>query len=52
LAEPSVRPDLTEELRAALRQRILVLDGATGTMIQRHALGEDDYRGDRFADWP
>ncbi len=46
----SVRPDLTEELAAALRSRILVLDGAMGTMLQRHDLTEDDYRGDRFAD--
>ena len=36
----------------ALKQRILLLDGATGTMIQRHKLGEADYRGERFADWP
>ncbi len=35
-----------------LRQRILFLDGAMGTMIQRHKLGEGDYRGERFADWP
>ena len=35
-----------------LRQRILFLDGAMGTMIQRHKLGEADYRGERFADWP
>ncbi len=47
-----VRPDLTEELTAALRDRILVLDGAMGTMIQRENLEEADYRGDRFADWP
>jgi 5-methyltetrahydrofolate--homocysteine methyltransferase len=33
-----------------LRRRILVLDGAMGTMIQRHSLGEDDFRGERFAD--
>lgn len=37
-------------LRSILRQRILVLDGAMGTMIQRHKLVEADYRGDRFAD--
>ena len=36
---------------AALRERILVIDGAMGTMIQRHGLGEADYRGERFADW-
>ena len=35
-----------------LQQRILILDGATGTMIQRYKLGEADYRGERFADWP
>ncbi len=34
-----------------LRERILILDGAMGTMIQRHHLGEADYRGARFADW-
>jgi 5-methyltetrahydrofolate--homocysteine methyltransferase len=34
-----------------LAQRILILDGAMGTMIQRYKLGEDDYRGKRFADW-
>jgi len=33
-------------------ERILILDGAMGTMIQRHKLGEADYRGERFADWP
>jgi 5-methyltetrahydrofolate--homocysteine methyltransferase len=47
-----VRPDATEELTAALRDRILVLDGAMGTMIQHHRLEEADYRGERFADWP
>ena len=39
-----------QALRAALSERILVLDGAMGTMIQRHSLGEADYRGERFAD--
>jgi len=38
-------------LRTALEHRILVLDGAMGTMIQRHKLTEADYRGDRFAQW-
>jgi 5-methyltetrahydrofolate--homocysteine methyltransferase len=36
----------------ALKNRILLLDGAMGTMIQAHGLTEADYRGDRFADWP
>ena len=38
--------------RTQLDQRILILDGAMGTMIQRHKLEEADYRGERFADWP
>src|SRR5690606_40727978 len=41
-----------EALHAAARERILVLDGATGTMIQRHRLEEADFRGERFSDWP
>lgn len=44
--------DKTEQLQAALKKRILILDGAMGTMIQRHNLTEQDYRGERFADWP
>ncbi|WP_018416463.1 methionine synthase [Teredinibacter turnerae] len=36
-------------LQEALKQRILILDGAMGTMIQRHKLQENDYRGERFA---
>ncbi len=39
-------------LRTLLEERILVLDGAMGTMIQQHGLEEADYRGERFADWP
>ena len=35
-----------------LQQRIVILDGAMGTMIQRYTLGEQDYRGARFADHP
>ena len=35
-----------------LTERILVLDGAMGTMLQRYGFTEADYRGDRFADWP
>lgn len=38
-------------IKDLLRERILVLDGAMGTMIQRHTLTEDDFRGERFADW-
>ena len=39
-------------LREQLAHRILLLDGAMGTMIQQHALEEADFRGTRFADWP
>ena len=39
-------------LKDALKQRILIIDGAMGTMIQRYKLQEADYRGTRFADWP
>jgi len=42
------RDERNRELREAVRERILVLDGAMGTMIQRHELGEDDFRGERF----
>jgi len=35
-----------------LQERILILDGAMGTMIQEYKLEEEDYRGERFADWP
>lgn len=38
-------------LRTELEHRILVLDGAMGTMIQRHKLTEVDYRGERFTNW-
>src|ERR1700736_5314982 len=38
-------------LEALLRERIVVLDGAMGTMIQRRKLSEQDYRGEKFRDW-
>ncbi len=47
-----MQPDRTSELSALLAQRLLVLDGAMGTMIQRHGLAEADYRGERFKDHP
>ncbi len=47
---PDHRPDATDALTAALRESILVVDGAMGTLIQGHQLGEDDYRGTRYAD--
>src|SRR5690349_8919646 len=53
-------PDMTamtqaeraQALRDLFAQRIVVLDGAMGTMIQQHKLDEAAYRGQRFADWP
>jgi 5-methyltetrahydrofolate--homocysteine methyltransferase len=47
-------PDYTRgaALAQILKQRIVVLDGAMGTMIQRYKLGEHDYRGERFRDHP
>lgn len=41
-----------EEFKKLLSQRILVLDGAMGTMIQRHNLSEQEFRGERFKDHP
>ena len=38
-------------IREILNKRILIIDGAMGTMIQRHKLEEGDYRGERFKDW-
>jgi len=45
-------PGLAGTLDAILRERILVLDGAMGTMVQRHGLDEADFRGQRFAAHP
>jgi 5-methyltetrahydrofolate--homocysteine methyltransferase len=39
------------DIRKELEKRILIIDGAMGTMIQRHKLEEKDYRGERFKDW-
>src|SRR6185436_19612357 len=48
----STRPTRIAALHDALKQRILVLDGAMGTMIQRYNLTEAQYRGERFRDFP
>jgi len=44
-------PDKIHPLEELLHQRIVVLDGAMGTMIQRRKLSEQDYRGKKFPDW-
>lgn len=49
---PNIRPDCTDELTATLRKRIMVIDGAMGTAIQRDRPDEAGYRGERFKDWP
>ena len=51
-ASPVQSSDTELRLRNALSKNILILDGAMGTMIQQHKLGETDYRGDRFENWP
>jgi len=40
-----------KKIQEILKERILILDGAMGTMIQRHSFTEEDYRGERFKDW-
>ena len=40
-----------KDIKELLNERILIIDGAMGTMIQRHKLQEADYRGDRFKNW-
>jgi len=45
------RDERIQHLKQAVKERILVLDGAMGTMIQRHKLDEEGYRGERFKDF-
>src|SRR6056297_396583 len=47
---PNRQPDRSAELAELLSRRILLLDGATGTMMQEKGLVEADFRGDRFPD--
>ncbi|AYH45861.1 methionine synthase [Azoarcus sp. DN11] len=47
-----MQADRSQELRDLLARRILILDGAMGTMIQQHKLSESDYRGERFRAHP
>ena len=46
------QPSHAAKLESLLAERILLLDGAMGTMIQREKLSEAQYRGERFRDWP
>lgn len=43
---------IKHKIKEALAKRILVLDGAMGTMIQKYRLTDEDYRGERFKEWP
>ena len=49
---PFTRETRNARLHEEARERILIIDGAMGTMVQQHRLTEADYRGPRFADWP
>ena len=51
LSSPTENGNSDKDIRSALQQRILVIDGAMGTMIQRYKLTEEDYRGERFKNW-
>ncbi len=48
----SNHPNIKTQLEQLLAQRIVIIDGAMGTMIQRYQLDEAAYRGERFKDWP
>src|SRR5262245_38910601 len=50
-AKPSGFTDRSQELRDSLKRRIVILDGAMGTMVQQHELDEAAYRGERFKSW-
>ena len=52
MTDPTKGDDVLRALTEASRERILVLDGAMGTMIQGHRFTEEQFRGERFADWP
>src|SRR5580765_3666475 len=51
MAVPTQRPDRIANLSELLRDRIVIIDGAMGTMLQAHKLSEADFRGERFKDW-
>lgn len=51
ISSQSIFRVMKKSIRECLQERILVIDGAMGTMIQRYKLDEADYRGERFKDW-
>ena len=48
----AVTSERWDQIADAIKSRIVMLDGAMGTMLQKQGLEEDDFRGERFADWP
>ena len=52
MSAPFTRARRIELLHEEVAKRLLIIDGAMGTMVQEHRLGEKDYRGERFRDWP
>ena len=48
----SATPSLWDQITSASADRIIILDGAMGTMLQKQQFEEEDFRGERFADWP
>lgn len=52
VSNTALRPDATTALREAMRMQVLIMDGGMGTMLQAQGLSEEDFRGERFADWP
>lgn len=51
-AKSSSNPAIWSAIEAAIKSRVIILDGAMGTMLQKQKLTEEDFRGARFADWP
>src|SRR5205085_12004086 len=51
LAHVNTTSNKSQELARLLRERIVIIDGAMGTMIQQRKLTEADFRGERFRDW-
>ena len=52
MTHPKTREERIAYLKQEVKKRVLILDGAMGTMIQRYKLQEADYRGERFLDHP
>ncbi len=48
----SIKKDIFDDLNETLKKRIMIIDGAMGTMIQKHKLEEADFRGEEFKEHP